>query len=77
VLRRLERGEGRMADLDLLLDVSNNIGGKTLCPFGDAAVAPVLSTIAKFRAEYEAHIREGCCPLPAPWRTGTGAVAGH
>jgi len=73
LLRRIERGEGRMADLDLLLDVANNIGGKTLCPFGDAAVAPVLSTIAKFRAEYEAHIREGCCPLPASWRTEAGA----
>ena len=73
LLRRIERGEGRMADLDLLFDVANNIGGKTLCPFGDAAVAPVLSTIAKFRAEYEAHIREGCCPLPASWRTEAGA----
>jgi len=73
LLRRIERGEGRMADLDVLFDVANNIGGKTLCPFGDAAVAPVLSTIAKFRAEYEAHIREGCCPLPASWRTEAGA----
>ena len=77
VLRRIERGEGRMADLDLLLDVSNNIGGKTLCPFGDAAVAPVLSTVAAFRAEYERHIREGCCPLPAAWRTGTAAAVGR
>jgi NADH-quinone oxidoreductase subunit F len=72
VLRRIERGEGRAADLGLLTNVSNNIAGKTLCPFGDAAVAPVLSTIAKFGAEYEAHIREGKCPLPADWRTGNG-----
>jgi NADH-quinone oxidoreductase subunit F len=68
VLRRIERGEGRAADLGLLTNVSNNIAGKTLCPFGDAAVAPVLGTIAKFGAEYEAHIREGKCPLPADWR---------
>jgi NADH-quinone oxidoreductase subunit F len=68
LLARIERGEGRMADLDLLLDVAGNIGGKTLCPFGDAAVAPVLSTVTQFRAEYEAHIREGRCPLKAEWR---------
>jgi len=70
LLRRIEHGEGRTADIDLLLNVANNIGGKTLCPFGDAAVAPVISTIAKFRHEYEAHVREGRCPLPADWRMG-------
>ncbi len=77
LLRRIERGEGAMADLDLLQNISNNIAGKTLCPFGDAAVAPVLSTIAKFRGEYEAHIQQGCCPLPADWRTGNGTGSGH
>jgi NADH-quinone oxidoreductase subunit F len=68
ILRRIERGEGSMRDIDLLDDVANNIGGKTLCPFGDAAVAPVLSTIQHFRAEYEAHVREGRCTCPADWR---------
>jgi NADH-quinone oxidoreductase subunit F len=68
LLARIEHGEGSLADIDLLVNVSNNIGGKTLCPFGDAAIAPVLSTIAQFRGEYEAHVREGKCPLPAPWR---------
>jgi NADH-quinone oxidoreductase subunit F len=72
LLARIERGEGRMSDLDLLLDVAQNIGGKTLCPFGDAAVAPVLSTVTQFRQEYEAHIREGRCTLPAPWRMNGG-----
>jgi NADH-quinone oxidoreductase subunit F len=70
LLRRIERGEGCMGDIDLLVNVATNIGGKTLCPFGDAAVAPVLSTIAQFRGEYEEHVRQGCCPLPASWRTG-------
>jgi NADH-quinone oxidoreductase subunit F len=68
ILRRIERGEGSMRDIDLLSDVAGNIGGKTLCPFGDAAVAPVLSTIEHFRAEYEAHVREGRCTCPADWR---------
>jgi NADH-quinone oxidoreductase subunit F len=68
LIRRIERGEGRMADIDLIVSVANNIGGKTLCPFGDAAVAPALSTVQHFRHEYEAHVREGRCPLPAAWR---------
>jgi NADH-quinone oxidoreductase subunit F len=73
ILHRIERGEGSMRDIDLLNDVANNINGKTLCPFGDAAVAPVLSTIQHFRAEYEAHVREGRCTCPADWRV----MAGH
>ena len=63
-LRKIERGEGHMSDLDLLMSVANNIAGKTLCPFGDAAATPVLSTLKQFRGEFEAHIREGRCTLP-------------
>jgi len=72
ILLKIERGEGEMRDLELLESVANNITGKTLCPFGDAEVAPVLSTLQHFRHEYEAHIREGRCPLPAEWRCGGG-----
>ena len=68
ILQRIERGEGQMRDLDLLASISNNVAGKTLCAFGDAAVTPVLTTLKHFRHEYEAHIKEGRCTLPAPWR---------
>jgi NADH-quinone oxidoreductase subunit F len=68
ILRRIEHGEGQMRDLDLLTSISNNIGGKTLCAFGDAAVTPVLTTLKHFRHEYEAHITEGRCTLQADWR---------
>ena len=68
ILQRIERGEGQMRDLDLLSSISGNIAGKTLCAFGDAAVTPVLTTLKHFRHEYEAHIREGRCTLPADWR---------
>jgi NADH-quinone oxidoreductase subunit F len=68
ILQRIERGEGQMRDLDLLSSISGNIAGKTLCAFGDAAVTPVLTTLKHFRHEYEAHIKEGRCTLPAPWR---------
>ena len=77
ILTKIERGEGQMRDLDLLKSVGDNIMGKTLCAFGDAAATPVLSTIQTFRAEYEAHIREGRCTLPAPWRADARAVAAH
>ncbi|HUF47999.1 MAG TPA: NADH-quinone oxidoreductase subunit NuoF [Vicinamibacterales bacterium] len=78
ILQKIERGEGQMRDLDLLLSIAGNIMGKSLCAFGDAAATPVLSTVQTFRAEYEAHIREGRCTVPAPWRGAARAVAaGH
>jgi NADH-quinone oxidoreductase subunit F len=76
LLQRVERGEGQPKDLDLLLGVANNIVGKTLCAFGDAAATPVLSTMKLFKAEYEAHVREGRCPLPAVWRARQPVPAG-
>ncbi len=77
LLRKIELGEGQPKDLDLLLSVANNILGKTLCAFGDAAATPVLSTIKTFREEYEAHVREGRCTLPAPWRADAAVAAAH
>ena len=68
ILQRIERGEGQMRDLDLLASISANIGGKTLCAFGDAAVTPVLTTLKHFRHEYEAHIREGAARCRRRWR---------
>ncbi len=68
ILQKILRGEGAMRDLDLLLSIANNIGGKTLCPFGDAEIAPVVSTLQHFRHEYEHYIREGRSLVPrADW----------
>jgi len=77
ILQRIERGDGKPSDLDLLRSVSNNIAGKTLCAFGDAAVTPALTTLKHFREEYEAHIKEGRCTLPADWRARTPVAASH
>jgi NADH-quinone oxidoreductase subunit F len=78
ILGKIERGDGELRDLDLLLSIGNNILGKTLCAFGDAAATPVLSTIQMFRDEYEAHVREGRCTLPAAWRASVRpAAAAH
>ncbi len=61
ILRRIERGEGREEDVPLLLDISANMAGKTICPLSDSAAVPVVSSIQKFEREYMAHIRDGRC----------------
>ena len=61
LLERIEQGAGQEKDLETLASVIDGIGGRTLCPFGDAAIAPPQSTLAKFRAEYEYHVREQRC----------------
>jgi NADH-quinone oxidoreductase subunit F len=76
ILRKILRGEGAMRDIDLLLSVANNIGGKTLCPFGDAEIAPVVGMIQHFRHEFEHYVREGRSLVArAPWRAETAAHA--
>ena len=76
LLQRVERGEGRTKDIDLLYGVASNIVGKTLCAFGDAAATPVLTTLNLFRHEFEAHVKEGRCTLPAEWRAKQPMFAG-
>jgi NADH-quinone oxidoreductase subunit F len=61
LLERIEAGEAKESDLDLLWKVTDSIGGKTVCPFGDAAIAPPQSTLRKFRAEFLYHVREKRC----------------
>lgn len=64
ILQRIEYGEGRPGDIDLLLHMGTNIFGRTICPLGDASVWPVESAINKFRQEFEYHVHEKQC-LPA------------
>jgi NADH-quinone oxidoreductase subunit F len=61
ILDRLERGGGRQQDADLLLDMADNIGGKSLCALGDAAIGPVISSVRKFRHEYLHHVEHKTC----------------
>jgi NADH-quinone oxidoreductase subunit F len=65
VLARIEGGGGRREDLELLLDVCDNMTGKTICVLSDAAALPVASYVRSFRDEFEAHVRERRCPLAA------------
>jgi NADH-quinone oxidoreductase subunit F len=57
ILHKLIHGEAKPTDLDLLIDVAGNIGGKTLCALGDAAAMPVQSFLKKFRPEFEAYVK--------------------
>ena len=66
-----------MRDIDLLTSIGGNIAGKTLCAFGDAAATPALTTVKNFRAEFEAHVREGRCTVPADWRASKPLVGAH
>jgi NADH-quinone oxidoreductase subunit F len=65
VIHRIEHGQGRPEDLDLLMDVGTNIAGRTICALGDAAVGPVHSFIKHFRKEFEYHIANKRCMVGA------------
>ncbi|SDS90930.1 NADH-quinone oxidoreductase subunit NuoF [Microlunatus soli] len=54
ILKRIEAGQGQEGDIEKLLDLCDNIGGKSFCALGDAAVTPVNSAIKYFRDEFEA-----------------------
>jgi NADH-quinone oxidoreductase subunit F len=56
ILKKIEYGQGTMADIDLLWDIQRRIEGNTICPLGDAAAWPVAAAIRHFRDEFEWHI---------------------
>jgi NADH-quinone oxidoreductase subunit F len=67
VIHRIEHGQGRMEELDMLTDVASNIEGRTICALGDAAAWPVKAFIKQFRSEFEYHIEHKRC-LPGTER---------
>jgi NADH-quinone oxidoreductase subunit F len=64
VVHRIEHGQGRHEDLDMLLELTENIAGRTICALGDAAALPVRSFIKHFRSEFEYHIDHKTCLVP-------------
>jgi len=63
MLRDLENGKGTEADLAKLLDICENIGGRSFCALADGAVAPIISSLKYFRDDYLAHFKNGGCPI--------------
>ncbi|GAA5500714.1 NADH-quinone oxidoreductase subunit 1 [Deinococcus xinjiangensis] len=51
---KLVRGQGQVGDTQLILDMADNIGGRSFCALADACLGPVLSSIKLFREEYDA-----------------------
>jgi NADH-quinone oxidoreductase subunit F len=62
ILTRLENGQGRQEDMDLLSSVADNILANTICPLGDAAAMPLASFVEKFRDEFQYHVDHKKCP---------------
>jgi len=56
LLLRLDKGQGKISDIDLLWDIQRKIEGNTICPLGDAASWPVAAAIRHFRDEFEWHV---------------------
>ena len=65
MMDRIEHGQGKPSDLDLLNTISDNIQGRTICALGDAAAMPVRAMIKHFRHEFEYHIEHKTCMVPA------------
>ncbi len=57
ILERIRDGEGTVEDLDTLLDIGEQMTGKTICVLSDSCAVPVVSGIKKFRGEFEALIQ--------------------
>jgi NADH-quinone oxidoreductase subunit F len=62
---RIEHGQGKMEDIDLLNSVADNIQGRTICALGDAAAMPVRAMIKNFRDEFVHHVEHKTCLVPA------------
>jgi NADH-quinone oxidoreductase subunit F len=63
VLERIESGEGRKEDMDLLVDIANAMDGRSFCPLGDAAAWAFRSNVQLFTEEFQEHVRLGACPF--------------
>jgi bidirectional [NiFe] hydrogenase diaphorase subunit len=62
ILSRMTRGEGVESDFAMLEHLCGLLTETSLCGLGLAAPNPVISTLRHFRREYEAHVKERCCP---------------
>ncbi len=65
LLERINQGEVTLADVTLLNDVAGQIVGKCLCPLGEFAVAPVLTSLKTWRGDFDAHAKDNKKAAPA------------
>jgi NADP-reducing hydrogenase subunit HndC len=62
ILTSISRGEAKLADLDTLVKLAEEMEIASNCGLGQTAAVPIRDTLKYFRAEVEAHIRLGVCP---------------
>ncbi len=65
IMERMLAGKGKQEDLTLLLDLSDQMTGKTICVLSDSCAAPVVSGIQKFPEEFEAYVSGSRKPVMA------------
>ncbi|MDX1430680.1 MAG: NADH-quinone oxidoreductase subunit NuoF, partial [Rhodothermales bacterium] len=65
IVTRIDKGEGRIRDLDLLTDLCSQMEGRTVCALADAAAWPVRYTIDRFRDEFVARCKPSHVAVPA------------
>lgn len=75
ILHRLDEGQGRQGDIELLLDLCDNILGRSFCALGDGATSPITSAIKYFRSEFEAGMHTSSATLFPPERSVAWAAA--
>ena len=76
-MKKLEAGEGTTEDLDKLIDLTNNIAGRSFCALADGAASPILSSMKYFRDEYQLHLDNGGCPFDPSASTLFKSTAGN
>ncbi|MBJ7474106.1 MAG: NADH-quinone oxidoreductase subunit NuoF [Betaproteobacteria bacterium] len=64
MVNRIEHGQGRLEDLEMLGDVAGNIMGRTICALGDAAAMPVRGMLKHYMSEFEYHVEHKKCLVP-------------
>jgi NADH-quinone oxidoreductase subunit F len=69
IMERLEHGQGTREDIDKLVDICDNILGRSFCPLGDAATMPITSGVLHFRNEFEAGMHTPAAELFPPERS--------
>ena len=65
ILERILQGRGKREDLDLLLDLSEQMTGRTICVLSDSCAAPIVSGIQKFPEEFDAYLSRAKAPVLA------------
>jgi len=75
IVTRIDEGEGSMRDLDLLLDLCDQMEGRTICAFADAAAWPVRYTLKRFRDEFEAKCKASVHPVSSKVSSGSKSAA--